>query len=187
MADRPPPTAHLDGPRIAAATLLLGAAFLPLVRHLSPQVSAFVGVILLLRLAAVRWPALTPGRWVLLPLTLAGLGIAFDAYFSFVGRDAGTALLVVMLALKTLELRTQRDLRLLAVLFGFLLVSHFLFDQSAGLALYLGALLVADFGLMADLTARPARRPLHSALRLAGTLTLQALPLALVLFLLFRA
>jgi transglutaminase-like putative cysteine protease len=185
MADRPPPTAHLDGPRIAAATLLLGAAFLPLVRHLSPQVSAFVGVILLLRLAAVRWPALTPGRWILLPLTLAGLGIAFDAYFSFVGRDAGTALLVVMLALKTLELRSQRDLRLLAVLFGFLLVSHFLFDQSAGLALYLGALLVADFGLMADLTARPARRPLRSALRLAGTLTLQALPLALVLFLLF--
>lgn len=185
MADRPPPTGHLDGQRIAAATLLLAAAYLPLMRHLSPQVSAFVGVILVLRLAAVRWPALTPNRWLLVPLTLAGLGIAFDAYFSLVGRDAGTALLAVMLALKTLELRTPRDLRALAVLFGFLLVSHFLFDQSAWLALYLGALLVADVAIMADITARPEGRPLFSALRLAGTLSLQALPLALVFFLLF--
>lgn len=185
MADRSPPPGRLDAPRIAAATLLLGAAYLPLVSRLPPQVSAFVGTILLLRLAAVPWPALTPGRWALLPLTLAGIGIAFDAHFSFAGRDAGTALLVVMLALKTLELRTPRDLRLLMVLFGFLLVAHFLFDQSAALALYLGALLVADLGLMADLTARPASRPVQGALRLAGALTLQALPLALVLFLLF--
>ena len=185
MSDGAPPAGHLDGPRIAAATLLLAAACLPLIRHLSPQVSAFVGVILLLRLAAVRWPALTPRRWMLLPLTLAGLAIAFDAYFSLVGRDAGTALLVVMLSLKTLELRAPRDLRALAVLFGFLLVSHFLFDQSAWLALYLSALLIADVAIMADLTARPEGRPLFRSLRVAGTLTLQALPLALVLFLLF--
>ena len=185
MSDGAPPAGHLDGPRIAGATLLLAAACLPLMRHLSPQVSAFVGVILLLRLAAVRWPALTPRRWMLLPLTLAGLAIAFDAYFSLVGRDAGTALLVVMLSLKTLELRAPRDLRALAVLFGFLLVSHFLFDQSAWLALYLSALLIADVAIMADLTARPEGRPLFRSLRVAGTLTLQALPLALVLFLLF--
>ena len=185
MSDGAPPAGHLDGLRIAAATLLLAAACLPLMRHLSPQVSAFVGVILLLRLAAVRWPALTPRRWMLLPLTLAGLAIAFDAYFSLVGRDAGTALLVVMLSLKTLELRAPRDLRALAVLFGFLLVSHFLFDQSAWLALYLSALLIADVAIMADLTARPEGRPLVRSLRVAGTLTLQALPLALVLFLLF--
>ena len=185
MARHPPANGHLDQARIGAATLLLAAAYLPLLRHLSPQVSAFIGLILLLRLAALRWPALTPGRWILLPLTLAGLGIAFDAYFSFAGRDAGTALLAVMLALKTLELRTARDLRMLSVLFGFLLISHFLFDQSAWLVLYLASLLVADLALMADLAARTPSHPLRSALRLAGTLCLQALPLALVLFLLF--
>jgi transglutaminase-like putative cysteine protease len=185
MADPVPPAGRLDAPRIAAAALLLGAAYLPLVRHLSPQVSAFVGVVLLLRLGAVRWPILTPSRWVLLPLTLAGIGFAFDAYFSFAGRDAGTALLAVMLALKTLELRTARDLRMFVVLFSFLLVGSFLFDRSAALASYLGAVLVADLALMADLNARPARRPLHSAVRLAMSLTLQALPLALVLFLFF--
>jgi transglutaminase-like putative cysteine protease len=185
MARHPPANGHLDQARIGAATLLLAAAYLPLLRHLSPQVSAFIGLILLLRLAALRWPVLTPGRWILLPLTLAGLGIAFDAYFGFAGRDAGTALLAVMLALKTLELRTARDLRMLSVLFGFLLISHFLFDQSAWLVLYLASLLVADLAIMADFTARNPSRPIPSALRLAGTLCLQAMPLALVLFLLF--
>ena len=171
---------------IAAATLLLAAAYLPLVRHLVAQVSAFVGVILLLRLAAVRWPALTPGRWMLLPLTLAGLGIAFDAYFSFVGRDAGTALLVVMLALKTLELRTPRDLR----------AARGPVRLPAGQSLPVRPVRWARPlpGRVAHRrpgahggphrSATPAAR-CSGALRLAGTLTLQALPLALVLFLLF--
>ena len=185
MGKRQPDEGHLDQVRIVAATLLVAAAYLPLAGHLSLQVSGFVGAMLLLRLAAVRWPALAPGRWALLPLTLIGVGVVFDAYFSIVGRDAGSALLAVMLALKTLELRSPRDLRLLLVLFGFLIVSHFLFDQSAVLALYLATLVLADLALMADLIARPAARPLYSALRLAGTLTLQALPLTLVLFLLF--
>jgi protein-glutamine gamma-glutamyltransferase len=185
MAEQATPKAMLDRPRIAAATLLLAAAYLPLIRYLLPQVSAFVTLTLLLRLAALRWSALTPNRWVLLPLSLAGVWVSFDAYFSFAGRDAGTALLAAMLALKTLELRAARDLRVLSVLFGFLLVTHFLFDQSAWLALYLGALLLANLGLMADLTARPAAQPLRAALRTASTLSLQALPVALVFFLLF--
>jgi transglutaminase-like putative cysteine protease len=175
----------LDRGQVVAATLILGAAYLPLASYLATQVSAFIAVVLVLRLAAVRWPALVPGRLVLLPLTLAGLGIAFEAYYSLAGRDAGTALLATMIALKTLELRRPRDLRLFMVLFGFLLVSQFLFDQSPGRALYLGVLFVADLALMADLAARHPDRPLRGALRLAGTLTLQALPLALVLFLLF--
>ena len=171
--------------RVVAATLILGAAYLPLAGHLATQVSGFVALVLVLRLAAVRWPALAPGRLVLLALTLAGLGVAFDAYFSLAGRDAGTALLATMIALKTLELRRPRDLRLFMVLFGFLLVSQFLFDQSPGRALYLGLLFVANVALMADLAARRPDRPLRGALRLAGSLTLQALPLALVLFVLF--
>ena len=171
--------------RVVVATLILGAAYLPLAGHLATQVSGFVALVLVLRLAAVRWPALAPGRLVLLALTLAGLGIAFDAYFTLAGRDAGTALLATMIALKTLELRRPRDLRLFMVLFGFLLVSQFLFDQSPGRALYLGLLFVANVALMADLAARRPDRPLRGALRLAGSLTLQALPLALVLFLLF--
>ena len=92
-------------------------------------------------------------------MTLAGLGIAFEAYFSLAGRDAGTALLATMIALKTLELRRPRDLRLFMVLFGFLLVSQFLFDQSPGRALYLGAVVRRQSGPDGGPGRTPPRPP----------------------------
>jgi transglutaminase-like putative cysteine protease len=166
-------------------TVLVLLAYLPLLDDLAAQVSAYVLFLCLVSLAAQRWPLIAPGRWLLLALTLAGGLNVYHAYHTFAGQEGGTALLATMLALKLLETRRLRDLRVATVLYGFLLIGQFLFDQSPWLALYLGALLVADFALMADLNARVARSPVLSALRTAASLTLQALPLALVLFVLF--
>lgn len=168
-------------------TLLVGLAWLPMVADVAPQVSAYMGFVLALRIASLRWPVLAPGRWLLLPLTLGGMANVFSAYQTFVGQNGGTALLGTALALKLLEMHRMRDLRVGAILFCFLLVSQFLFDQSPLRALYLAMLLVFDVALLADLAARTGQgRPaLISALRVAAKLTLQALPLALVLFVLF--
>ncbi len=180
--------ARTDGPRtdqIAAFTGLLALAYLPLSTHLAPQVSAFVAGLVLLRLATLRWPRLSPGRWLLFPLTLAGAVNVYQAYHTLAGQEGGTALLATMLALKLVETRTLREIRFGTILFGVVLIVQFLFDQSPGLALYLGALLIADIALMIDVNFRTASRPLVSALRISGRLTLQALPLALILFVLF--
>jgi transglutaminase-like putative cysteine protease len=177
-----------DEPRpdqIAAITGLLALAYLPLSTHLALQVSALVAGLVLLRLATLRWPRLSPGRWLLFPLTLAGAVNVYQAYHTLAGQEGGTALLATMLALKLVETRTLREIRFGTILFGVLLIVQFLFDQSPGLALYLGALLIADMALMIDVNFRTASRPLVSALRIAGRLTLQALPLALILFVLF--
>jgi transglutaminase-like putative cysteine protease len=178
-------TDHPGGDRVAAMTALVLFAYLPLTTELAVQVSLYFGLLVLLRFAALRWPVLTPGRLLLLPLTLAGGVNVYHAYHTLAGQEAGTALLATMLALKLLELHRQRDVRILTVLYGFLLVSQFLFDQSPWLALYLGVLLVADFAVMADLNARAPSAPVVSALKTAARLTLQALPMALVLFTLF--
>jgi len=181
QAERPRPS------QVASMTLLLGLAWLPLISDIAPRVSVFTGFLLALRLASLRWLVLLPGRWLMLPLTVAGMVAVLSDYKTFVGRDAGAALLATMLVLKLLEMHRVRDLRVGTLLFGFLLVSQFLFDQSPLRALYLALLLVLDFALMADLTARvgEGRRALISALRIAGRLCLQALPLVLVLFVLF--
>jgi transglutaminase-like putative cysteine protease len=118
-------------------------------------------------------------------LTLGGGANVYGSYHSLVGQEAGTALLATMLTLKLLEVRSARDLRMTGVLFGFLLVTQFLFSQSPWLLLYLTAVTVANFALMVDLTARLPGPRVGSALRLAGRLSAQALPLALVLFVLF--
>ncbi|AGA91409.1 transglutaminase-like enzyme, predicted cysteine protease [Thioflavicoccus mobilis 8321] len=176
---------HLAAGQVAAITTLLALAYLPLAQWLAVRVSLFVAAAIALRLAALRWPALTPSRWLLLPLTAAGALNVLSAYASISGRAAGSALLATMLVLKLLEIRGKRDVRLLAILFGFLLASQFLFDQSPQLVAYLLLLLVADLALMADLTARTASRPLLGAVRAAGRLFLLSLPLAIALFILF--
>jgi transglutaminase-like putative cysteine protease len=154
---------------------------------IEPQISAYIGFLLTLRLASLRWPALAPGRWILLPLTLGGVANVFSAYGTFAGQNGGTALLGTMLALKLLEMHRLRDVRVGTILFGFLLVSQFLFDETPLRALYLAVLLIGDVALMADLTARTqsGRRAVTSSVRLAARIGLQALPLALVLFVLF--
>lgn len=173
--------------QIMAMSLLIILAWMPLITVMKPQISAYVGLLMVLRLASLYWPQLAPGRWFLFPLTIGGMANVFSAYHTFAGQNGGTALLATMLVLKLLEMHRLRDIRIACILFGFLLVSQFLFDQSPWRTLYLSTLLVLDFALMADLTARVRKGPdaLTSALRIAARLTVQALPLTLVLFVLF--
>jgi len=173
--------------QILAMTLLVLLAWLPLIPFTAPYVNVYIGILLALRLASLRWPAIAPGRWLLLPLTLAGILNAFSAYRTFFGYEGGTALLATMSALKLLEMNRIRDIRFGTVLYGFLLVSQFLFNESLWRALYLAVLLLLDFALMADLTARsgPGRQAFVGAVRRAGTYALQALPLVVVVFFLF--
>ena len=168
-----------------ALTLTVGLAYLPLGRFLDWQVSAFVALVVLLRLASLRWLAALPGRWVLLLLTLVGVANCLQANHSLVGKSGGAALLVTMLALKLLELRSRRDHRVAAIVVGPLIVVQFLFDQGMPLTLVLAAVALVMVGLLVDLNGGlglpAARRVSGVTLRIA----LQAVPLTLVLFLLF--
>jgi transglutaminase-like putative cysteine protease len=175
-------------------TALLGLAALPLLVFFELPVSVAIGLLLLLRFAALWQPLLAPSKWLLISLALLGVAVVLASYRELAGQDAGTALLLTMMALKTLEIRTRRDLRVLLLLFGFLLVVAFLFDQSPLLTAYLGILLLGSFALLADLSATSPAAPepgfpwlgrLKRAGRRALMLTGQALPLAVLLFVLF--
>jgi transglutaminase-like putative cysteine protease len=182
--------AQLERPRagqVLSMTLLVSFAWLPLIADVVSGVSSYIGLLIALRLVSLHRPSLVPGRWLLLPLTLGGMATVLSTYRTFAGPQAGTALLATMLALKLLEMHRLRDLRITTILYGFLLVTQFLFDQSFPRALYLALLLVLDFALMADLTERTGqgRQALIFAARRAGLLAVQALPLALALFFVF--
>jgi transglutaminase-like putative cysteine protease len=170
--------------QVAAITTLYGLAYLPLMREMAIQVSLLFGALILIRVASLRWPAFTPGRWLLIPLTVGALINVYSAHHTIAGQDGGTALLVSMLGLKLLEARQVRDVRLASMLFCFLLVSQFLFVQSSAIALYCFVLLVANFALLADLSGTKTLA-VSQSLRLSFRLVLQALPLTLVLFALF--
>ncbi|WPL19344.1 Protein-glutamine gamma-glutamyltransferase [Thiorhodovibrio winogradskyi] len=198
-----------DRLQIGLLSMLLALAALPLLFYMKAPVAGYIALLLLARVAVLWRPALTPGRWPLVALALLGVGVVLAAYRELAGQDAGTALLLTMMVLKTLEIRGMRDLRVSLLLFGFLLVVAFLFNQSPLFAIYLGVLLLGSFALLADLSAvRPAsitaatanasrygarifadRQAWFKRLRTAGrralVLSAQAVPLAALLFVLF--
>ncbi|MEY8875438.1 MAG: transglutaminaseTgpA domain-containing protein [Leptothrix sp. (in: b-proteobacteria)] len=176
-------------PREARDTLfllgVLGWTLLPQFTHVPPWCGGFA-------VAAIGWRAwlawrgaALPPRWLLV-VALAGAALlTWQQHHSLIGKEAGVSLLVLLAALKTLELRARRDHWVVFGLGFFLVLANFLFSQSLATAL---AMLAAVLGLLAALTLAhmPAGRPrLWRAARLASWQTLLGAPLVLLLFVFF--
>ena len=126
-----------------------------------------------------------PTRWVLaIPLILA-VGGTLYTHRTILGRDAGVTLIVMLLALKMLELRARRDAMVVFFLGFFTMLSNFFFSQSLFTA---AAMLVALLGLLAAVVNAHmpvGRPPLAQTLRTAGTMALLGAPIMAALFMLF--
>ncbi len=134
--------------------------------------------------AALTWKHWRlPPRWLLIVLVFAGTVGVFLQYRTILGRTPGTAMLVVFLALKLLELRAARDAVATALLCYFLVLGQFLFTQTIPTALLAGlTVLVTTAALLAASDDRPQPQ---EQLRRAALLLAQAMPFMLLLFLLF--
>jgi transglutaminase-like putative cysteine protease len=176
-------------PRDARDTLFLLTVIAwliaPQVNNLPVWCSAMAGAILLWRATiAVRGHSLPSRWWLLLLLALATVG-TWTTYRTILGRDAGVTFIVVLLALKTLELRAQRDAFVVFFLGFFTLLSNFFFSQSLLTAF---AMLVGLLGLLTALVNSHmpvGRPPLSQAARTAGWMALLGAPIMAVLFVLF--
>jgi len=170
----------------AAGYWLLGTAvvvLLPHVPRLPAWLSAVLAALFIWRFFKVRraWPA--PNRWVRWLLTAVLVFLLFRQYGTLFGRDAGSALLSAMLALKFMELQRLRDYVLSVLLIYFLIALGLLYSQAMWLVVYLLAVFVLTTATLIRLAVPGARA--RFALRLAAVLLLQALPLMLAMHLLF--
>ena len=123
-----------------------------------------------------------PWRLGLLALTLAA---TWFSHRTLLGRDAGVTLIVVLLALKTLELRARRDAFVVFFLGFFTLLTHFFYSQSLLTAV---GILIALLGLLTALVNAHmpvGRPPLMQAARIAGGMAALGAPIMLVAFMLF--
>ena len=126
-----------------------------------------------------------PNRWLLFLIAMAAAIGVFLSYRSIFGRDAGVALLVIMLGLKLLETRTLRDAMLLIFLGYFLVVTNLLHSQGIPTALYMLACTVFITATMISLNYASAEPPFRVQVRAAAVMLVQAIPLMVVLFVLF--
>lgn len=171
--------------QLAWLALLIAVAVAPHAGAVQTWVIAGLCAAVVWRLGAAHLGWALPGTFMRGALTLAGsFGVVF-AYRRVSGLDAGTALLILMLALKLLETHSTRDRSIVILIAWFVLFAGFLREQSVTSIPQLAAGVVV--GILALLqSARPSGllSPAQ-AIRLTGRLLLQALPLALALFLLF--
>lgn len=165
---------------------LLSALALTLIPHLGRLPFWVSGSTL--GLGALRWllhrrDAPLPPRWLLLIVALIGATGIFVYYGTLLGKSAGVALLVLMVGCKLLEMSNVRDTMLVIFLGYFLVITNLLYSQDIPIALYL---LVAVWALTATLIelTHPGR-PLKTSLQFSGRLLLQAIPLMVLMFLLF--
>lgn len=126
-----------------------------------------------------------PGRTIKTGLVIASLaGIRFS-YGSFVGLEPTVALLISCFCFKLVEAATRREAYLLLFLGYFVALTEFLFEQGLGAVLYM---LLPILLLTAALIALQQNEPLRFSwqpLRTASVMAAQALPLMLLLFLVF--
>jgi transglutaminase-like putative cysteine protease len=165
--------------------VVIGWAIAPHLLHLAPWCGAMTVLLLLWRMRLALAGGALPGRWLiggLLALATAG---TFWSERTLLGREAGITMLVVLMALKTLELRARRDALVVFFLGFFLVLTHFLYSQSLATGLWL---LVAVWGLLTALTLAHmpvGRPPLARAAGVSARAAALAVPVMLVMFVLF--
>jgi transglutaminase-like putative cysteine protease len=165
--------------------LVIATVVLPQVEHLPLWCSGLVAGVLVWR-GILAWKSQPlPSRWWLITLLIVAVAATFATHRTILGRDAGVTLLVILLALKTLELRAQRDAFVVFFLGFFCMLSNFLFSQSLVTAF---AMLVALMGLLTALVNAHmpvGKPPLVAAAKIAAKMALLGAPIMVVLFMLF--
>ncbi|WP_299774152.1 DUF3488 and transglutaminase-like domain-containing protein [uncultured Pseudoteredinibacter sp.] len=171
-------------PRPALWWLLLaqGAVILPLMQYLPLWLIAVWAVCVGWRIQVVRGVFDAPKVMVKVPLALTMVVALVLSYGKLFALEPLVALLLLAFLLKLLELQSQRDVLLLLLLGFFVASTQLLFSTSIIAFLY--AIISFTF-LMAAFMALHTATATHSfwhSLKTSSVITLQAIPLALVLF-----
>ena len=184
MSTAAPTTQQTDLRGLDLALIALPVAALPHVWHQPPWITALVVLAIATRAWLLATGRAAPSLAVMSVLAVIAGGLTFAQFGTVFGQEAGTALLLVMIAFKLLETRNRRDIVIALFLGYFVVVTTYFFDQSILIAAYS---LVATALLTAALIQVHAGRfiPRPQLARQAGAMLLHALPFMLILFFVF--
>nr|WP_308506832.1 DUF3488 and transglutaminase-like domain-containing protein [Pseudoduganella ginsengisoli] len=166
---------------LAAALLVLA----PHMGHLPLWTTAVVLGTLAWR-AAITWRGKRmPPLWLLLPVSVAAMAGVYASYRTLLGRDAGVAMLALLLAFKLLEMHARRDLFVVIFLSFFMLLTTFFYTQAIWMAILMAGSVVVLLTTLMTFQYTGAVPPLRRRLRDTGRIFMIASPLAVFLFIAF--
>ncbi|HSQ10252.1 MAG TPA: DUF3488 and transglutaminase-like domain-containing protein, partial [Burkholderiaceae bacterium] len=189
------PAVRLFGPQTSSAArerrdtlvllLAVGLVVVPHFEHLAWWATSVVLLLLVWRVWLTLAQRPLPGRFIMLPLLVAAGAAVYLQHRTLAGQDAGVTFLLLLMALKLLEMRARRDIFVVIFLSFFILLTQFLYGQDLPVAAITVAAVVALFFVLVSVNLDDVDLPALRKLRLVGITLLKALPLAAALFLLF--
>ena len=180
-----PAELSLEHKRLLWTVAIVVGASLPRWSTLSPWIPVLLTAAIAWRLAVAfcGWPTLS--RIVRLPLSIGAFLAVLFQYRTLNGVEAGSALLVVMVALKVLESRSQRDQLVLIMICYFLMFAGLLGDRGPLTTIYIVVLVWLATVALIQIGRRGPLLPYRATGLFSGRLLLHALPIMVVLFVLF--
>lgn len=130
-----------------------------------------------------RWSF--PGKWIKTCFVFGGVLAIGVGYGTLLGLEPWVGILIVAYVLKLLEMHQQRDAYTVIVLGYFVALTEFLFEQSIPYAVYIFFCVTVITASLMGLNQTPGNVQPRQTMQRAFVMLLQALPLMLVLFVLF--
>ncbi len=177
--------ANLSFANLSAILASIAIVMAPHAPHVPKWTVAFCLIGLLIRLFAGWQRRPLPSKWLMVIFALVAVGGVLFSYRTLFGRDSAVTLLLAMAVLKSLEMQSRRDITIVAVLCYFLTITNFFYTQTIFTALYsIGAAWLIT-ATMVSLEHQTAPAQWKQVVRTSGVLLAQAVPVMLLLFVLF--
>jgi len=167
-------------PHIIAA---LTVAILPHVARLPFWIVLWCALLWGYELALPRFKLPRPGRAVRLILAFLGVAGLLATYAIHLGPNAFVGLLAIMAALKPFEISTHRDRMVTLFLAYFIVITSLFQSETLAVTLYMFISVLVTTGVLIRINDPNGALP--ASLKFSGVIMAQALPLMLILFLLF--
>jgi transglutaminase-like putative cysteine protease len=174
-------------PRNSLAWMLAAqaAVILPHLFRIPPWVLMIAAACIFWRVMVFQGRWSYPGRWVKVLFVLTGFAAVPYSYGQIYGVEPAVSLLVVAFSLKLLEMVQKRDAYVVIMLAYFVCITEFLFEQSIPYTLYMFTCVLLITAALIGLNQTQSHlRPLRT-LKTSAVLLVQAVPLMIVLFVLF--
>ena len=169
---------------IKTSSYLLIAAVMPFIFYLNWWVWVYVGIVICLQTLYLQQKTKANNTVLLIGAAICFL-LVYLSFNTFLGRDPGVHLFLMILALKYLEMKTQRDVMVFAVLINMLIVWHFLYSQAILSLIYALLLFVFTNAFLISFQDALLTFDLHKSIKKSLALFIQAFPLAILIFVIF--
>jgi transglutaminase-like putative cysteine protease len=167
---------------LLASTVLV---LLPHTAHLPLWVTLLCAATLAWRAALTLLGRRMPATLLLAPMAIVSMAGVLQTYGTVLGRDAGVAMLVLLVAFKMLEMHARRDLFVVVFLCFFLVLTNFFYSQSIGSALLMLVSIAALLATQLSFQLTGAVPKLSTRLLMGVKILALAAPLAALGFVLF--